>query len=329
MSSNTNLCASGHENEPSDQFCGVCGQVLHPKTNASRPTILYCTAGHPASPYDLHCGRCGAPVRPPTAPAPPQRPAPPTQPVVRPFPTGGRTSQQKSRNNVLVIGVIAALCLVLLIAGGIAVKVSESESKSAPPVPSRIRSENELSQMLLTEADLTYDWSEIADADSSSKSDLCPGADNALSTLNKKYPNVTTAKSRFAKSDSGPVTDEYIMSAGTNSLYSELKSSVRSCIGKSWTVDNYDGTYDVTMNDESLPKFGSESFGVLLKIDSSYGQANVWMVVVRVDDVIVRYFFTELTYQLFGGRTNNSARFTKEEVASIVRAGVDRVRKYS
>ena len=183
--------------------------------------------------------------------------------------------------------------------------------------------------MLLTEADVTYDWSQVPESESSSKSDLCPGADASLSELNRKYSDGTSANAKFERSDAGPLIDEVILGNYSSSAFSELKRAIRSCVGKQWTVDEDSGVFDVEMHDESLPKFGDESFAVLLKITGDYGSANVWMVVARVDNLIVRFFFTELTYQAFMGRANSSVRLTKDEVTSIMRAGIDKVRRYS
>jgi hypothetical protein len=249
--------------------------------------------------------------------------------VVRPFPTGGRKSQKTTRKNALIISGIAALSLLLLIAGGIAVKVSKSESKSAPSVPSRIRSEYELSQMLLTESDLTYDWSEISKSGSSSGSVFCSGVDDALESTDQKYSNSNDVVAHFAKSDSGPLIDEALISPSSSNYYSETKSAVRSCLGKSWTIQNSNAVLDIDMLDVSLPKFGDESFAVKLSVSGQFGDGNVWVIVSQVNGINAFFIITERTYVAFGGRTSGASRVSNDEVASIVRAGVERIRKYS
>ncbi len=329
MATNEKLCPSGHPNHPDDQFCGLCGQTLAISSDSPRTTILYCTSGHPVSPYDLHCGQCGAPVRPPVVPAPSRHPSPPARLVVGNISLGTKSPKRASRKRIYIVGGIAALCLALLIAGGLAVKVGGSESKSASPEPSRIRSESELSQMLLTEADLTYDWSEESYDSSSNDSDFCIESDQAFNGLRSKYPGTTDAKAKFSRSDSGPIIDEVLLSSGTKKLFSEMKAAIQLCNGKSWTIEDEAGTYDVEMENASLPKFGDESSAIKLTVSAQFGAVNVWFVLVRVDDLVVRYALSELTYEAFGGKTNSSTRFTKDEVTSIVRAGVERIRKYS
>ena len=329
VATNEKLCPSGHPNHPDDQFCGVCGQILAGSGDSPRTTILYCTSGHPASPYDLHCGQCGAPVRPPIVPDPPTRPNPPTRPVVRPFPTAIPPRRSNTTRNALIVGGIAVLCIILVVAGGSAVKASRSRSGGSSSAASRIRSESELSRMLLTDADLTYDWSEESYDSSSDDSDFCIESDQAFNGLRSKYPGITDAKAKFSRSDSGPIIDELLLSSGTKKLFSEMKAAIQLCNGKSWTIEDETGTYDVEMENASLPKFGDESISIKLTVGANLGAANVWFVLVRVDDLVVRYALTELTYQAFGGKTNGSARFTKDEVASIVRAGVERIRRYS
>ena len=329
MATNEKLCPSGHPNHPDDQFCGLCGQTLAVSSDSPRTTILYCTSGHPASPYDLHCGQCGAPVRPPIVPTPPTRPNPPSRPVVRPFTTAIPPRRSNTTRNGLIVGGIAVLCIILVVAGGRAVKASRSSSGGSSSAASQIRSESELSRMLLTEADLAYDWSEISQSGSSSESVFCADMDDALESIDRKYSNSNDVSAHFSKSDSGPLITEGLISPSSSKYYSEVKFAVRSCLGKSWTVQSSDGVFDIEMLEVSLPKFGDESFAVKLSVSGQFGDGYVWVIVSQVNSINAFFIITELTYTAFGGRTSGASRVSNDEVASIVRAGVERIRKYS
>lgn len=45
------IVSCGHSNPPGYQFCGSCGEALHP---------VHCRCGFAAAASDLFCGRCGA-----------------------------------------------------------------------------------------------------------------------------------------------------------------------------------------------------------------------------------------------------------------------------
>lgn len=165
--------------------------------------------------------------------------------------------------------------------------VSRSSSTSTTR-PEKVPTAAEVQAALLTVPDLPTGWGTPPPDDSTDNSatsgQICEGKQSPF------LQSVTKQEARFAKGAYLPQLVEVLVATPKQQAITQFAAAralFHSCIGKSWTETDSQGTQTTfTLGEVSAPKIGDESFGIRLTGSFSMGTITVDMVFFRSGSIV-------------------------------------------